>query len=188
MKLYCNIKSGILRKINNEVLLYEPPRDKTNKTACALSEDSDQPGHPPSLIRVMLSAWRKLGSLATHRAPSEDSDQTGRMPRLTWAFAGRKVILLVLSWGGSYFPHASFFQSVQELPHQYFARYWHFAIQLCTYSDKNWILVWKDGLKFKYLQPCFCFVSHLNYKTKETWTAPFIDTSIVQLYTLTKKL
>ena len=29
-----------------------------------------------------LSAWRKLGSLATLWANSEDSDQTGRMPRL----------------------------------------------------------------------------------------------------------
>ena len=31
-------------------LLYEPPHDKTNKMTCAPSEDSDQPGHPPSLI------------------------------------------------------------------------------------------------------------------------------------------
>ena len=45
------------------------------------SEDSDQPGHPPSLIRVFLSTWH-LGSLATHWAHSEDFDQTGRMPRL----------------------------------------------------------------------------------------------------------
>ena len=36
-----------------------------------------------------LSAWRKLGSLATHWAHSEDSDQTGRMHRLIWVFAGR---------------------------------------------------------------------------------------------------
>ena len=43
-----------------------------------------------------LSAWRKLGSLATHWAHSKDSDQTGRMPRLIWVFAGRTVILLVL--------------------------------------------------------------------------------------------
>ena len=28
----------------------EPPHDKTNKMACAPSKDSDQPGHPPSLI------------------------------------------------------------------------------------------------------------------------------------------
>ena len=39
----------------------EPPHDKTNKVACAPSEDSDQPGHPPSLIRIfavrMKKAW-----------------------------------------------------------------------------------------------------------------------------------
>ena len=34
-------------------------------------------------------------------ADSEDSDQTGRMPRLIWVFAGRTVILLVLSCCGS---------------------------------------------------------------------------------------
>ena len=36
-----------------------------------------------------LSAWRKLGSLATHWALSEDSDQTGWMPRLIWVLDGR---------------------------------------------------------------------------------------------------
>ena len=30
----------------------EPPHDKTNKMACAPREDSDQPGHPPSLISL----------------------------------------------------------------------------------------------------------------------------------------
>ena len=35
-----------------------------------------------------LSAWRMLGSLATHWVHSEDSDQTGRMPKLIWVFAG----------------------------------------------------------------------------------------------------
>ena len=35
-----------------------------------------------------LSAWRKLGSLATHWAHSEDSDQTEQKPRLIWVFAG----------------------------------------------------------------------------------------------------
>ena len=32
--------------------LMEPQHDKTNKLTCALSEDLDQPGHSPSLIRV----------------------------------------------------------------------------------------------------------------------------------------
>ena len=37
---------------------YQPPHDKTNKMACAPSEDSDQPGHPPSLIKVFpVPAW-----------------------------------------------------------------------------------------------------------------------------------
>ena len=30
----------------------ELPHDKTNEMACVPSEDSDQPGHPPSLISV----------------------------------------------------------------------------------------------------------------------------------------
>ena len=46
-----------------------------------------------------LSAWRKLESLAAHRAHREDSDQPAR---LIGVFAGRTVIMLVLSWGGSY--------------------------------------------------------------------------------------
>ena len=31
----------------------DPAHDKTYKMACASSEDSDQPGHPPSLISVL---------------------------------------------------------------------------------------------------------------------------------------
>ena len=51
-----------------------------------------------------LSAWRNLGSWATHWAHSEDSDQTGRMPRLIWDFAGTHSFC----WcRGSYFLHFS---------------------------------------------------------------------------------
>ena len=56
----------------------------------------------PDWSESSLSAWRKLGALATHWAHSEDSDQTGRMPKLIWIFAGRTVILLALSRGGSF--------------------------------------------------------------------------------------
>ena len=59
-------------------------------------------GIRPVWSESSLSAWRKLGSFATHWAQSEDSDQTGRMPRLIWVFAGRTVTLLVLSCRGSY--------------------------------------------------------------------------------------
>ena len=33
-------------------ILYEPAHEKTNKMVCAPSEDSDQPGYPPSLISL----------------------------------------------------------------------------------------------------------------------------------------
>ena len=39
---------------------YEPQHYKTNKMTCAPSEDSNQPGHPPSLIRIF--AVRTIGS------------------------------------------------------------------------------------------------------------------------------
>ena len=60
-------------------------------------------GIHPVWSKSSLSAWRKLGSLATHWMHSEDSDQTGRMPRLIWVFTGRTVILLVLSCGRSFY-------------------------------------------------------------------------------------
>ena len=80
---------------------FEPPHDKTNKMACAPSENRSVWASAQS-DQSLLSAWRKLGSLATCWVHSEDSDQTGQMPRLIWVFAGRTVFLLVLSWGGSF--------------------------------------------------------------------------------------
>ena len=61
---------------------YEPQHYKTNKMTCAPSEDSDQPGHPPS-------QWVAEDPMFLH-ADSEDSDKTGRMSRLIWVFAGRR--------------------------------------------------------------------------------------------------
>ena len=68
-----------------------------------MSRITSKPTKWPVRPESSLSAWRKLGSLATHWVHSEDSDQTGRMPRLICVFAGRTLILLVLSCRGSYF-------------------------------------------------------------------------------------
>ena len=43
----------------NVVNPFEPLRYKTNKMECAPSEDSDQPGHSPSLIRVLAVRMKK---------------------------------------------------------------------------------------------------------------------------------
>ena len=42
----------------------ELPHDKTNKMACAPTEDSDQPGHLPSLIRVFAVRKKKTWILS----------------------------------------------------------------------------------------------------------------------------
>ena len=81
---------------------YEPPYDKTNKMTVRPAKTQISLGIRPVWSESSLSAWRKVGSLATHWAHNEDSDQTGRMPRLIWVFAGRTVTLLVLSCFGSY--------------------------------------------------------------------------------------
>ena len=53
------------------MLIYELRHDKTNKISVP-SEDSDQPGHPPSLIRVFAVCWKgskgpKLSSCGQRR-------------------------------------------------------------------------------------------------------------------------
>ena len=42
----------------------ELPYDKTNKMACAPIKDSDQPGHPPSLIRDLAVRMKKAWVLS----------------------------------------------------------------------------------------------------------------------------
>ena len=83
--------------------LCEPQHDKTNKMACAPSDHSDQPGHPPSLIRVFIvcikKPWVLIYPLSAHRRLWSD-----------WADAWLILIILVLSCCGSYcfsLPHST---------------------------------------------------------------------------------
>lgn len=50
---------------------------RTNKMICAANEDSNQPGHSPSVIRGFAVSHRTLGPKLTKQMHSEDSDQTG---------------------------------------------------------------------------------------------------------------
>ena len=81
---------------------FEPPHDKTNKMTVRLAKTQITLGICPVWSESLLCAkWVAKGPRFLH-ADSEDSDQTGQMPRLSWVFAGHTVILLVLSWGGSF--------------------------------------------------------------------------------------
>ena len=82
--------------------LFEPRHDKTNKMSVRPAKTQISLG-----IRLVWSEsslcaqWVAKGPKFL-QADSEDSDQTGRMARLIWVFAGRTLILLVLSCRGSF--------------------------------------------------------------------------------------
>ena len=66
--------SNILLPEHNSPFSYELQHDHTNRMTCATREDLDQPGHPPSLIRVL--AVRSVNITG----PKVSS--CGQMPRL----------------------------------------------------------------------------------------------------------
>ena len=73
---YCSKYNDIRQGLNSEI-------DSAVQSGCAPSENSDQPGHPPSLIRVFAvrcAQWVAKDSSFLH-ADSEGSDQTGRSLR-----------------------------------------------------------------------------------------------------------
>ena len=69
-------------------IAFEARHDKTNKVTVRPAKTQISLGIRPVWSESSLSAWRKFGSLATHRAHNEDSDQT--------------ATLLVLSCRGSF--------------------------------------------------------------------------------------
>ena len=69
--------------------IFELTHIKTNKMACASSENSDQPGYPPSLIRVsavrMKKAWLLSYPLSTKQRLWSDGANAQADLRLRWA-------------------------------------------------------------------------------------------------------
>ena len=114
----CGIMSSIANLIQNTIEALNPffiwaaSWQNQQNGMCIQQRLKISLGICPVLTESSLSIWRKLGSLATHWVRSKDSDQTGRMPRLIWVFAGRTVIMLVLSCCGS-FDHLEYL----HLPH-----------------------------------------------------------------------
>ena len=129
---YCSITSY-------QIWIFEQRHDKTNKMRLHSAKTQISMGICPVWSEASLSAWRKLESLATHWrthwAHSKESDQTGWMPKLIWVFAGRTLILLVLSCRGSFviFRHA-----VEFSCRQMFVRHFWTALsaQWPTYRGK----------------------------------------------------
>ena len=74
------------------------PHDKTNKMACAPSEDSDQPGHLPSLR--CLHEETLDPQLSIERTEKTQIRLSG-CPGWYESSLGTQVILLILLWGSS---------------------------------------------------------------------------------------
>ena len=100
---FCHVAAHIVKTVTetNKILwqtwtsrnvkdqIYELPHDKINKMICAPSEDSDQPGHPPSLIRVfavrLKRAWALSYLLSSQRRFWSDWIDAQADPSLHWA-------------------------------------------------------------------------------------------------------
>ena len=95
-----------------------------------------------------LSAWRKLGSFATHWAHSEVSDQTGWMPRLIRVFAGRTVtvILFVLSCCGSNVSKRETTENKQQIKGQNLQQLKLLRTE-CSKTCNNWNFSGRNVLK-----------------------------------------
>ena len=77
---YCDISihNRVLLRVHfvtsvSNSFINEPPLDKTNKMICAPNEDTDQPGHPPSLIGVFAIRMKKDWVLYSYTLSAERS-------------------------------------------------------------------------------------------------------------------
>ena len=79
--------------------LNEPVHDKTNKMACVSSEDSDQPGHQPSLIRPFTVCMNKAWVLSYPLSAQRRLIRLGRCPGIP-VFSGLigNFVGFVLRW------------------------------------------------------------------------------------------
>ena len=117
----------------------EPPHDNTNKMACAPSEDSDQPGHPPSLIRAfavcMKKAWFLSYPLSAQRRLWSDWADAQADLSLRWAhshFGGfvmrrLKMFLDTLLYGKT--THFKFKNNFSECPNFYVIYLWPVVLE-----------------------------------------------------------
>ena len=114
-------------------------------------------GIRPVWSESSLSTWGKLRSLAIIRAHSEASDQTlGGCPGWSESLLGAKVILLVLSWGGSFY-HVSLAST----------------ILISVILRRFYFLKFPEKVRV-FMYPCTCMLVSVYYVTLQTSSNTFI--------------
>ena len=111
IKAYETVRKKIIikKKQNRETSnTSEPHHDKTNKMTFTPNEDSDQPWHPHSLIRVFAVRMKKQWVLSSLFSALQKlwSDWAN----IVWSefSLNAQIILLFLSWGGLRIAHVPF--------------------------------------------------------------------------------
>ena len=136
---------------------------------CAPSEDSDQPGHPPSLF-----AWRKNGSLATHKAHSEDwSDWADAHRTFCWfCRAVAQIISVKLPIQGSSSKHTGGSLSYFHFTYSRFLAYQFFFDLTSIFSIINILIQYaKTRLPWENYSLLFFFICKHQYgKVKSQMT------------------
>ena len=98
-----------------QTIKYEPQHDKTNKMSVRPTKTQISLGICPVWSESSLSAWRKLGTLATHWAHSED-----------WSDWANAQADLSLCWA-----------------HTYFCWFCHVVAHMQVAAYCTWLLTWQ---------------------------------------------
>ena len=152
---YNAIRNGFWSGFNMKI---KPRHDKPNKMICAPSEDSDQPGHPPSLIRVsavrLKQTWALNYTFSAQRRLWSDwvdaqadlrlwSDRADDQADLSLRWAQKSFCWFChLSWGGS----KCFFLESTYAAHIHFITFFTFCIEpnMKSFSHANNIVLRRD--------------------------------------------
>ena len=85
--LYCTTAKILLNFLRNFIFILDNVLNiiwdaswQNQQNDCAPSEDSDQPGHPPSLIRIFAVRMKKAWVLATHWVQAKTLIRLGGCP------------------------------------------------------------------------------------------------------------
>ena len=123
---------------------------KPTKMAYVPSEDSDQPGHLPSLIRAFAVRMKKAWVFSYPLSAQRRLIRLGGCPGWSESLFGAHAILLVLSWGGpenNYRTTHTWYDDIESHPNIFFqffqapsninhGTFWQFARIFCQNGDK----------------------------------------------------
>ena len=130
------------------------------------AKTQDQPGHPPSLIRVFACTQWIANDPSFLHVDSEDSDQTGWMPRLIWVFSGRTTTFagfvmrrFISRWARHSKTCKMIYATLRRLRSAYTSAQ---SNQRPCWVFVGYLSIWllhrnrKDSSDFAYAQACLC--------------------------------